>query len=279
MAIVLNRTREGISDTGAGDLTVDGAISGHQTFNAAIGTDRYFYYWIEDGSAWECGIGYLSTSTNFVRDTLIDSSTGSKLVATAAAEIYSEAPGQGQILSAPGISTVYAGAAHVLPDNLNPANQSANVTMTADRVYYIPVRFSMARKLAGLAFQPTNTVGTKLRVGLYQCETDGMPGAIIEESSDIAPTAAIKTFTFSAAIHADGWFYVGIASDDATIVKGCGNTSILASPLSHRANNLNSPMRFIYEDSASWATLPATAAASPTDGGAANFPYVVGVSA
>lgn len=67
--MVADRVKETTSTTGTGTLTLAGAATGFQTFNAAFGTNVFFYYCIEDGNgtAWEVGRGYLSGSTTLVR--------------------------------------------------------------------------------------------------------------------------------------------------------------------------------------------------------------------
>ena len=80
MALVLaDRVQETTNTTGTGTLTLAGAASGYQSF-AAIGDGNTTYYTIAGGTQWEVGIGtYTSSGTTLSRDTVLASSTGSKL--------------------------------------------------------------------------------------------------------------------------------------------------------------------------------------------------------
>jgi len=75
--------------TGTGTVTLGSAVSGYQTFAAAgVANTDVVSYCIEDGTAWELGTGeYTSSGTTFSR-TLIQSSTGSLLSLTGAAQIF-----------------------------------------------------------------------------------------------------------------------------------------------------------------------------------------------
>jgi hypothetical protein len=80
MALVIkDRVKETTTTTGTGTLTLAGAAVGYQSF-AAIGNGNTTYYTIVGGSQWEVGIGtYTSSGTTLSRDTVLSSSTGSKI--------------------------------------------------------------------------------------------------------------------------------------------------------------------------------------------------------
>ena len=80
MALVIkDRVKETSTTTGTGTLTLAGAANGYQSF-AAIGNGNTTYYTIVGGSQWEVGIGtYTSSGTTLSRDTVLSSSTGSKI--------------------------------------------------------------------------------------------------------------------------------------------------------------------------------------------------------
>lgn len=81
-----DRVKETSTTTGTGDFTLDGAESGFQSFNAAIGTSIDFLYAIVHQSAaeWETGVGSLSASTTLVRTTVIESSNADAAVSFSA---------------------------------------------------------------------------------------------------------------------------------------------------------------------------------------------------
>lgn len=79
MSLVLaDRVRQTSTTTGSGTFTLDGSVTGFQSF-AAIGNGNTTYYTITIDSQWEVGIGTYSSGT-LTRDTVISSSTGSKIV-------------------------------------------------------------------------------------------------------------------------------------------------------------------------------------------------------
>lgn len=78
--MLADRVKETTTTTGTGNITLAGAATGFQTFNAAFGTDTVFGYCIALGSEWEVGVGYLSASTTLVREIPIDSSNSGNAV-------------------------------------------------------------------------------------------------------------------------------------------------------------------------------------------------------
>lgn len=81
MALVLaDRVQETTTTTGTGTVTLDGAVTGYQTF-AAVGDGNSTYYTIVGGTEWEVGIGtYTSSGTTLSRTTVISSSNSGSLV-------------------------------------------------------------------------------------------------------------------------------------------------------------------------------------------------------
>jgi hypothetical protein len=77
--VVKDRVQETSTTTGTGTFTLAGAVSGFQSFSA-IGNGNTTYYAIVGGSQWEVGLGtYTSSGTTLSRDTVLASSTGSKI--------------------------------------------------------------------------------------------------------------------------------------------------------------------------------------------------------
>ena len=78
MSLVLaDRVRQTSTSTGTGTITLDGTVVGYQSFSV-IGNNNTTYYTITLGAQWEVGIGTYYGGT-LSRDTVISSSTGSKL--------------------------------------------------------------------------------------------------------------------------------------------------------------------------------------------------------
>jgi len=77
--VVKDRVQETSTTTGTGTFTLAGAVSGFQSFSA-IGNANTTYYAIVGGTEWEVGLGtYTSSGTTLSRDTVLSSSTGSKV--------------------------------------------------------------------------------------------------------------------------------------------------------------------------------------------------------
>ena len=89
MALVLaDRVRETSTTTGTGTFTLDGAVTGFQSFSA-VGNSNTTYYTIAgpNNNEWEVGLGtYTASGTTLSRDTVFDSSNGGSLVNFTAGE-------------------------------------------------------------------------------------------------------------------------------------------------------------------------------------------------
>lgn len=98
-----DRVKETSTSSGTGDFTLAGAVTGYQTFNAAIGQNNNFYYCIEAVNAsgtptgdWEVGQGYLSAATTLVRAYVEYSSNSNNAVDFASAttkNVFNPIPG------------------------------------------------------------------------------------------------------------------------------------------------------------------------------------------
>jgi hypothetical protein len=77
MALALfDRVQETTTTSGTGSITLDGAVSGFQSF-AVVGNGNTCYYTIVDGGSWEVGIGtYLTSGPTLARTTILSNSSG-----------------------------------------------------------------------------------------------------------------------------------------------------------------------------------------------------------
>ena len=85
---VKDRVKETSSTTGTGSLTLTGAVTGYQSFNAALSNGDTTYYVIENPntSEWETGLGTFTSPSTLARTTVLSSSTGSAVSFTAGAK-------------------------------------------------------------------------------------------------------------------------------------------------------------------------------------------------
>ena len=87
MAFVINdRVKENSTTTGTGTFTLDGAVTGFETFSSAIVNGNTTYYTIhtQNAAEFEVGIGTVGAGT-LARDTVISSSNSDALVDFSAA--------------------------------------------------------------------------------------------------------------------------------------------------------------------------------------------------
>jgi hypothetical protein len=84
--IVKDRVQETTTTVGTGTLTLDGAVTGFQTFSSAIGNTNTTYYAISsESSEFEVGIGTVGAGT-LARTTILASSNGGNAVSLSAGD-------------------------------------------------------------------------------------------------------------------------------------------------------------------------------------------------
>lgn len=89
MAKVFNRVRVTTTTTGTGTITLGPAVAGYRTLAAAGAADGdEVHYTIENGTAWEIGIGTYSTTGPTLSRFVVESSTGSLLNLTSGANVF-----------------------------------------------------------------------------------------------------------------------------------------------------------------------------------------------
>ena len=90
--IVKDRVLETCSTSGLVDFTLTGAVTGYQRFSAiGNGNTTYYTAYVIGSNDWEVGIGTVGTSS-LTRDTILSSSTGSKVNFTGNPVIWCDLP-------------------------------------------------------------------------------------------------------------------------------------------------------------------------------------------
>ena len=177
MALVLkDRVKETSTTAGTGTLTLDGAVSGFQSFSA-VGNGNSTYYAIVDNitGAWEVGIGtYTSSGTTLSRTTVLSSSNAGSLVTFAAnsKDVFVTYPSErgvwldsaGNVLVQYEFNTINATTANITTANLTSGTISTTPTNNTDIVnkQYADaiasgIHFHEAVELATTAALPANT--------------------------------------------------------------------------------------------------------------------------
>jgi hypothetical protein len=86
MALVLkDRVKESSASSGTGNITLGGAFSGYQTFNAVVATGSTVYYTIHNlavgfDTEWEVGLGTFTSPATLARTTVLSSSNSGSVV-------------------------------------------------------------------------------------------------------------------------------------------------------------------------------------------------------
>lgn len=133
---VYDRVAESSTTTGTGDFTLDGALTGYQTFDATVGVVGTCYYLIEavDGSGvatgdWETGVGTLTASTTLERTAVIASSNAGAAVNFAAGTKHVH-------VTAAARQIAYSGGAWKLSADLTSQNLTTLTSINWDQQFF-----------------------------------------------------------------------------------------------------------------------------------------------
>ena len=248
-----NRVWETSATTGTGSLTLAGAVANYRTFNAALGADVRFTYWIDnEAGAWETGIGYMSDATTLVRETPLDGSAATPVSFTGTLQVY-VASSDSNLMPAYGV--VPSGT--IFP-SVSMTEQVASTVLTANRVYYMPFLWAGSQPINALGVKINTLVTLSFRLGLYQ-NNKGNVGNLIDQTAtlvDVAGTfitGSITTLSLPA-----GWYFIALVADGNMNMKG--SVSSTTNLLGMKDIGSNSENYGYYRDTADVASviLPTT---------------------
>lgn len=242
-------TTTSIASSGAGAVTCT-QISNVPTFSIVFGAGACIVrYCIEDtvNKTFETGIGSVASNvlTRTKPQITWDGTTLDDSAPTALTFAGGGSPTSGDIkiriaptaenlmASLPARQTTIAGDSNWRDYPISAASQFAMsgrlYTLTADREYYSPYYLNSAGSLSGIQFEVMSAIASSnMKLALYSCGSDGLPGAIINTFNPLATaTTGIKTDTTSGTWTpggliwlTPGWYYVGIIPSHAIAIRG-----------------------------------------------------------
>lgn len=210
MALVLkDRVQETTTTTGTGTVTLDGAVSGFQSFSA-IGNGNTCYYAIVGGAEWEVGLGtYTSSGTTLSRDTILESSNGGTAVNFSAGT-------KNVFVTYPAEKSIYQNASGV-------ANLTSTDVTTA--LGYTPVTDARTLTINGTAYDLTAnrtwSVGTVTSASVVSA--NGFAGTV---ATDTSTPAITLTTTITGLLKGNGTA-ISAASSGTDYAPATSGTSIL----------------------------------------------------
>jgi hypothetical protein len=223
-SLIKARVKETTTTTGTGTLSLDGAVSGFRTFLSAFGNGNSCYYTIIDGTAWEMGMGVVSSGSpsTLTRAVILDSSASGAALTLGAGtksvfcEIPAEASGDRD--------------SRILRPVLPPAGTFLLISGTA---YYVYLGKTMRPLTVAFVEFYMTTVGTGAQtaeVGLFS--TPLAPNKAGQTLTKIAATGTVDSLTatltakrntasFAQAIAAGVHLWAGIRSAMASNQPTC----------------------------------------------------------
>jgi hypothetical protein len=109
--IVADRVKELTSTSGTGALVLNGAVGLSKTFNDVMTTGDTCYYCVEDGTAWEVGLGTFTSPDILARTTILSSSNSDSVLTLSSSdkEVFITFPARQALpcsLSVSGLGTI-----------------------------------------------------------------------------------------------------------------------------------------------------------------------------
>lgn len=227
----------------------------------------------------ESGIAYMTSATSMTRAKVSATSNGSGSLNTASGQTPTDFAGAAiTVICAPDASSMESMLATVdsVSSSINRLLTSAarnGVTttqvLTALRAYYIPFLLRCAAPITALAIHVgTAAASSVARAGIYACNENGYPGALLATTGDIdVTTTGLKQQSLSSVITLPpGWYFTAVVSNGApSLVAYTSSTANMygGHPVGFDSTSTFVPIDLRYESLGS-AILASSASASTT---------------
>lgn len=147
---------------------------------------------------------------------------------------------------------------------VQPLGTLSGVTLTANRLYYVPIYVPKTFSAVSLLFEVTTVVSGEVQMALYDSLDTMIPGARVANGSRVTYGAlGVKTQTITTmTLYGGRWYWVGLCSKVAMAIRGSTVAANLPSLRGGSSTDLASIFLLAFEDiTAGWTDLPANAAA------------------
>jgi len=267
--LVVN-VQESTTTTGTSDITLAGSSEDGRTFTSQYATNERFTYVIDDRAGnWEVGSGYLSGASTLVRELPTDGSAATPVNFSAGTkQVLITALPMNTLAHSLGYSSLGGNAKFSVPSNF--VNRTATQSLTANRVLFAPIFMSRGTIIDSLGVRITVGNGTGanlLHLGIYDVDPNtGEAGNLIVSTTNLDPSvAALVSGTFTERFLQAGWYYAGIWSDAAPVIRASGATNVISTPFQVNSGaGLNAVMYQYINSQTSLTDLPATGNATAT---------------
>ena len=213
--IVADRVQETSTTTGTGSFTLDGAVTGYQTFASVLSTSDTTYYTIADqgGANWEVGLGTFTSPSTLARTTILSSSNAGSAVNFTAGT-------KNVFITYPAGRSVLANSSGVVPVNVGGTGAS---TLTANNVI-------LGNGTSAVQFVAPGTNGNVLTSnGTTWASTTPAAGPATYVRTAFTATGGQTTFSVAYTVGAVEVFVNGILLNSADYTASNGTSVVLAS--------------------------------------------------